>query len=349
MKALVTGGAGFIGGHIVDQLLVKGYEVTILDCLEKPTHEKGKPAYIPPAVNFIEGNILDKQKLKEALEGVSIIFHEAATGGFTDNISKYYEWNTLATAKLWEYIERNRIVLKKFIVASSVAVYGEGKYNCRKCGVKYPLQRTKEQLVKQAWELYCDTCGGILQTLPTDETKPLNPLLHYSQSKYDQEKISLIMGKRTGIPVVALRYFLTYGPRQSPTNPYTGVCSIFTNALYKNEIPKIYEDGQQTRDFVYVEDVAAANLFVLEHDEANNMIFNIGTGKPTTIMTLAQILAEKLGKKAPILASGTFRQGDVRHIYAETKRLESLGFVAKIDLTVGLKKYLQWALAQKKT
>ncbi len=342
MRALVTGGCGFIGGHIVDKLLARGYEVTVLDCLEAPTHAERKPNYLPKNVRFIQGNILEKEKLLQALESVDVIFHEAATGGFTENVSKYYEWNTLATARLWEAIQEKRIPLKKFIVASSVAVYGEGKYSCEICGIVFPPPRQKEQLEKREWELSCPHCKKIVLPLQTDEAKPVDPLLHYSQSKYDQERISLIMGKKTNIPVVALRYFLTYGTRQSPTNPYTGICSIFATAFLQHKKPLIFEDGLQTRDFVSVEDVAAANLFVLEKDEANNKVFNVGTGTSTSIKQVADTIAKELGKKPLYEVGEKWRLGDVRHIFADISSLKALGFVPKVSFEQGIKKYLEW-------
>lgn len=342
MRALVTGGCGFIGGHIVDKLLAKGHDVTVLDCLEAPTHSNGNPNYLPKNVRFIQGNILEKEKLLQALEGIDVIFHQAATGGFTDNISKYYEWNTLATARLWEAIQEKRVPLKKFIVASSVAVYGEGKYNCETCGIVFPSPREKKQLEKREWEVQCPTCKKNMTSLPTDEAKPVDPLLNYSQSKYDQERISLIMGKKTNIPVVALRYFLVYGPRQSPTNPYTGICSIFATAFLQNKNPVIFEDGLQTRDFVSVEDVAAANLFVLEKEEANNKVFNVGTGTPTTIKHVVETIAKELGKEPLYEFGEKWRLGDVRHIFADISSIKSLGFIPTVSFEQGSKKYIEW-------
>lgn len=344
MRVLVTGGAGFIGGHIVDKLLAKGYDVTVLDCLEEPTHQSGKPNYLAEGVKFIRANVLENDKLLEALDGVDVIFHEAATGGFTENIAKYYEWNTLATLRLWEAIIHKKFPIKKFIVASSVAVYGEGKYSCKTCGIVYPNPRSAEQLNKKQWELKCPNCSSVATHLPTDESKPINPLLHYSQSKYDQERMTLILGKTTGIPVVALRYFLTYGPRQSPTNPYTGVCSIFSTQLMNNKKPVIYEDGLQTRDFVHVSDVAAANMLVLENDEANGRVFNVGTGVQTSIKSVAETLAHGLGKSTEFETGTKFREGDVRHIYADIKSLSSLGFSPKVSLKAGLKEYVEWVV-----
>lgn len=347
MRALVTGGCGFIGGHIVDKLLAKGYAVTVLDCLEEPTHHNGKPNYLPEKVRFIRGNVLEHEKLIDALDAVDVVFHQAATGGFTNNISKYYTWNTLATAALWEVIVQKKIKLRKVIVASSVAVYGEGKYQCSSCGIVSPLPRSVQQLENNDWEVHCLTCDKILTPLPTDELKPVHPLMHYSQSKYDQERISLIMGEKTNIPVVALRYFLTYGPRQSPTNPYTGVCSLFATALLNNKKPIIYEDGSQTRDFVSVEDVADANLFVMEQDAANNKVFNVGTGIPTPIHDVATFIAHELGKdglfeKKQLEKKQAYRVGDVRHITADIQSLTTLGFTPRISLREGLQKYMQW-------
>lgn len=343
MKALVTGGAGLIGSHIVDKLLEKDYEVKILDNLEKPTHLNGKPDYIPSNAEFIVGDVRSIQDWKKALYDVDIIFHEAATGGFTSKTNQYIESNSLGTSNMFEAIIKNKFPIKKIVIASSVAVYGEGKYSCKIHGIIYPKQREIEQLKKKEWEVKCPICKNHVNPLLTDEAKPIDPQSMYSISKYDQETISILLGKQYNIPVVALRYFVTYGPRQSLTNPYTGVCSIFSTQILNKKSPVIYEDGLQTRDFIYVEDVAEANILAMENPKANYETFNVGTGNPTSVSSIAKKLMELYGEEVPLNFPGSFRLADVRHIVADTSKIKRiLNFKPKYSFDEGIKKYIDW-------
>src|SRR3989338_6004890 len=223
MKALVTGGAGFIGSHIVDLLLEQGYEVRVFDNLEFPTHAQGLPSYLSRNVEFMQGDMRDKDAITKAIRNVDVVLHQAATGGFTPNFSSYIACNSLGTAQMLEIIINDRLPVKKIVLASSIAVYGEGKYRCAEHGIIFPSLRSVEQMEQGAWEVKCIHCGAPLEPLLVDEEKPVNPATAYSVSKYDQERLVSIFGRYTGIPTVALRYFITYGPRQSVHNPYTGV------------------------------------------------------------------------------------------------------------------------------
>ncbi len=348
MKALVTGGAGLIGSHLVDLAIEKGYEVHILDNVESQTHPHGKPAWIHPGARYIEGDIRNDSDLKQALQGVEYVFHQCAFGGFTEETSKYFDVNVLGTSRLFECIAANRSPVKKIVVASSQAVYGEGAYSCEKHGLQFPAQRTTENLQNKNWELCCADCNGLLRSALTSEEKVCAGQTPYALSKEFEERLALSYGRRLGIPVVALRYGVTYGPRQSVFNPYTGVVSIFSTQLLNNLSPLIYEDGRQTRDFIFVGDVARANLFVMENTSADGQVFNVGTGKPTGIASLARMLAEIYKKSMEPEICGKFRQGDVRHLVLDPSKLRKLGFFAQTSLSEGLSHFAQWIGSQGK-
>ena len=348
MKILVTGGAGFIGSAIVDQLLTAGHQVRIVDCLEEPTHPGGRPpAHLPAAAEFIRGDAGDPRVIGPALEGIDVLMHEAATGGFTPHLARYLERNSLGTARLLETIlQTPGARLRQIIVASSIAVYGEGTYRCAAHGVIAPALRPPDQLARGRWEVECPQGDGALAPLPTDETTRACPETAYGISKYDQERLCLLFGRHHGIPVTALRYFVTYGPRQSPTNPYTGVCSIFATRLLNRQAPILYEDGQQSRDFIFVDDVARANLLVLSNPKSYGRVFNVGTGRATTIRALAQGVAAALGVPGDPQLHGEFRMGEVRHMVADVAQLAQLGFAPQVPLEEGLQRYARWVRTQ---
>ena len=345
MRVLVTGGAGLIGSHTVDQLLARNYDVRVYDSLEKPTHSRGRPPWIPDAVEFIHADVRDHEKLAQALEGADYVVHLAATGGFTPRIADYIEVNSLATARLLEHIRDASLPIRKIVVASSIAVYGEGAYELPDGRPYFPGLRPIAQLESRQWEVRTDD-GTIAKPVLTGEATPVDPATAYAISKYDQERMALAFGRETGIPTVALRYFVTYGPRQSLHNPYTGVCTIFASRI-ANQLPLvIYEDGLQTRDFVYVEDVARANVHVLESEQANGRVFNVGTGNPTRLSDLAEVLQRCLGTKATVDRSDRFRPSDVRHMVADPAALASIGYTANTTLEEGLDRYVGWLSRQ---
>jgi dTDP-L-rhamnose 4-epimerase len=340
MKALVTGGAGLIGSHIVDLLIEKGHQVRILDNLAKPTHLHGKPDWISEKAEFMLGDVRDREDLDRALQGIDWVFHQAADGGFTSAISHYFTNNSLPTAVLYELI-RDKHPVKKVVVASSQAVFGEGKYLCPEHGACYPQPRSIEQMQARDWELRCPQCGRAMKGIPIDESH-VSPLLPYAMSKYMNEILALNLGKVYGIPSVALRYSLTYGPRQSLFNPYTGVCSIFSTRILTGKPPVIYEDGLQTRDFVFVEDVARANLIVAESDEANYQAFNVGTGVATTVLDFVATLGRVYQRQVKPELRQEFRPGDFRHLTTDAGRLCALGWTPQVRLEEGLRRYAAW-------
>ena len=341
-RALVTGGAGLIGSHLVDLLVENGYEVTILDSLEPQTHPKGKPDWINPKAHLIQGSVLNAPDVQRALEDVNFVFHQAAFGGFTEQVSKYIDVNVSGTARIFEQIATGKFPVKKVVVASSQAVYAEGAYRCVEHGPQFPPVRPLEQLKQKKWELQCPQCEKPLKPELTSEEKSRDAEAAYALSKEFEERIALMAGKQFGIPVVALRYGVTYGPRQSIFNPYTGVVSIFSTRILNNLAPLVYEDGAQTRDFVYVKDIVKANLFVMENEKSSGQVFNVGTGNPTTVAGLAKKLAKIYGSNIEPELPGQFRFGDVRHILLNPKRLNDLGFIASTSLETGLADYAAW-------
>jgi dTDP-L-rhamnose 4-epimerase len=345
MKALVTGGAGLIGSHIVDLLLKKGYEVRILDNLEKSVHHGRKPDWIPRDAEFIKGDIINEVDVEKAMRDVNIIFHQAAFGGFTSDIARYFHINVVGTAIIMQLAISGKYPVEKVVVASSQAVFGEGMYQCPEHGLIHPDLRSLEQMSRQDWEVRCPVCSRQMSPRPTDEYQ-LNPKTPYAMSKFTEEDMSVKIGAAHGLPTVALRYSVTYGPRQSIFNPYTGVCSIFSTRIL-NDLPTIiYEDGLQTRDFIYVGDVARANLVAAESDEANFQVFNVGTGKATSVLDFVRLLASTYGKEFQVELKGKFRYGDVRHLFADNTKFCRLGWQPQVTLAEGMDLYAQWIISQ---
>ncbi len=345
-RALVTGGAGLIGSHLVDLLLKEGYEVTALDILDPQTHAKGKPGWVNPEAQFIQGDVRKAEDLSRALKGVRFVFHLGAFVGFTSDVSKYIDVNAIGTARIFETLSTGKFSVEKVVVASSQAVYGEGAYQCERHGKVFPSPRSFGQLQKKQWELFCPQCQGVLAPVLTPEEKPLGSETPYALSKEVEEKLSLMCGRQRDLPVVALRYGVTYGPRQSLFNPYTGVASIFSTRILNNLPPLVYEDGKQTRDFIYVGDIARANLFVMQNKQADFRVFNVGTGKATTVAELARQLSSIYGKSIEPEMPGQFRVGDVRHIILDTSKLNSLGFRTSVPLKEGLTLFAEWLMTQ---
>jgi dTDP-L-rhamnose 4-epimerase len=346
MKALVTGGAGLIGSHIVDALRTEGHEVRILDNLEPRTHVEGRPEWVPADVEFIRGDVRSPSDLATAVRGVEVIFHQAAYGGFTPELSKVTDVNATGTARLFEAVRATRADVRAIVVASSQAVYGEGAYACDACGPFYGTPRPLAQLERGEWEMRCPTCGAPSRGEPIDEQAPLNLTGVYALSKHYEEKLGLCIGREWGIPVVALRYSLTYGPRQSVFNPYTGICSIFSTRLLNDMPPLIYEDGNQSRDLVFVEDVARANLLVAAREEAAFGIFNVGTGRATRIVDFARLLHDAYGAGVEPVMTGEFRPADCRHLVTDNSRLAALGWRPTVDVSEGVRRYAEWILSR---
>ncbi len=348
-KILITGGAGFIGSHIVDKLVGMDYDVRIFDNLESQVH-LSEPEYLSDQIDFVHGDMRNIEDLKIALQDIEIIFHEAAMVGVGQSmyqIEKYIDVNTLGTARMLDYLINKEHSVKKMIIASSMSIYGEGVYICEDHGLVYPSLRNENQMKKKQWGVMCPICGKWVNPLPTPESKPLQPTSIYAISKKDQEEMCLIIGKTYGIPTVALRYFNTYGPRQALSNPYTGVCAIFSSRILNEKAPVIFEDGGQLRDFISVHDVVQANILAMRKSSANHQVFNVGTGIPVSIAEIAQTLALLHGKKIIPKISENYRAGDIRHCYADISKIQSrLGFKPSISFIEGMKELVHWSKYQ---
>ena len=352
-KVLVTGGAGFIGSHLVDKLIELGHEVVVLDSLEPQVHGDGQriPEYLNKECEFTKGDIRNRDELKKALKGKEIIFHQAAVVGVGQSmyeINKYTEVNILGTANLLDILANENHQVEKLIVASSMSVYGEGKYSCAGCGVVYPKLRSLSQLKREEWEMRCPLCKQEVESLPTDEDKPLYPTSVYAISKRDQEEMCLTIGRAYNISTIVLRYFNVYGPRQALSNPYTGVAAIFSCRILNNSSPSVFEDGRQSRDFTHVSDIVQANILAMERGEANYEIFNVGTGRPCTILDIANLLVKNLGSSVDIDIVRKYRHGDIRHCYADISKIQKkLGFKPRLKFEEGISELVEWVKRQK--
>lgn len=345
-RALVTGGAGLIGSHVTDLLVHEGWKVRILDNLEPNTHRRGKPSWINPKTEFIEGDIRDRDTVTSALDGIDVVFHQAAYGGYMPEISKYVHVNSLGTAQMLEVIRENNLPVKKIVVASSQAVYSEGAGDCPEHGLVFPSVRPVEQLQQGDWQVHCPICGAVTKSAPTPENAPVGGETVYGLTKVDQEKLVLLWGKQVGIPTVALRYSCTYGPRQSIFNPYTGVIAIFCTRLLNDLPPVLYEDGEQTRDFSFVEDIARANLLAAESDKLDGLAVNAGSAEGTPIRKVAEILSQLLNINIKPEARGEFRPGEMRHLTSDTKLIRAAGYAPQVDLEEGIQRYIDWIRTQ---
>jgi dTDP-L-rhamnose 4-epimerase len=351
-RILVTGGAGFIGSHIVDALLERGHEVWVYDNLDPQVHgsRTERPAYLNSNAHFIRGDILDREALKNALEGVEVVYHQAAAVGVGQSmyeVLRYTQINTIGAATLLDIIANEKHSVRKMIVASSMSIYGEGQYNCVEHGTVYPKLRPIAQLQNREWELHCPVCQQQLASQPTSEEKPLYPTSVYAINKRDHEEMFLSVGRAYNIPTVALRYFNVYGPRQALSNPYTGVAAIFSSRLINGNSPLIYEDGNQSRDFIHVSDIVQANMLALEKEEADYEVFNIGTGRKLTVRDVAGALAEHLGVEIQPQIVQKFREGDIRHCYADiSKARKLLGYEPKVSFEDGIAELVAWVRQQ---
>jgi dTDP-L-rhamnose 4-epimerase len=345
-KVLVTGGAGLIGSHLTDLLLKEGHTVKVLDNLDPQTHPQGKPPWISGDVEFIHGDLRNDADVLKALQGVEWVFHQAAFGGFTTALTQYMDVNATGTARIFETIREHRLPVEKIVAASSQAIYGEGSYRCEEHGVFSPAMRPRTQLVAGDWEMKCPQCQKTATPQLTPESSVINGETIYATSKLAEERLTIGLGKLLEIPTVALRYAVTYGPRQSIFNPYTGVVSIFSTRLLNDKAPIIYEDGNQTRDFLFVEDNARANLFVMEHPDTAHQVYNVGTQRPIKIVDLVRTLANIYEKPIAPEMPGSFRPGDVRHFVHNSEKLMQLGWRPTVDLQEGLARYVSWIETQ---
>jgi len=342
MKVLITGGAGFIGSHTADRLLKEGYEVRILDSFEQPVHHESKiPKYLDDRIQIINGDVTNEKNLEAALDGVDIVYHFAAFQDYLPLFSKFVEFNVTSTARIFEIIVRNKLPIKKVIVASSQATLGEGLYVDSKGNDVLPDMRLEEDLKKGDWEVKSSDGRSIfLATTPETVSNPQNP---YGMSKIAEEMFALQLGKRYKIPTVAMRYSIVQGSRQSFYNAYSGACRVFCLAFSQGKEPQIYEDGQQVRDFVNIHDVVDANLLVLNDERADYEMFNVGGGKAITVSEFASACAEVFGvKNYQPKPCGKYRFGDTRHICSDISKLEKLGWKPSRTIYDSIKEYKEW-------
>jgi len=341
MKILVTGGVGFIGSHTVDALLKQDHQVRILDNLTEPIHKNGKPLYIPKDAEFIKGDVRNKEDWIKALNDIDVVYHFVAYQDYLPDFSKFLHVNTVGTSLLYEIAVENRMPLKKVIIASSQAVYGEGQYLCKKDGIQQPNIRPNDQLEKGMWEVKCSICGKTMKPQWTDESK-INPQNQYAISKYSQELVAINLGKRYGIPTVCLRYSIVQGARQSFYNTYSGAMRIFCLNLFFGNSPTIYEDGNQIRDYVNIQDAVNASLLVLENHEADYHTYNVGGGKTYSVKHFYDKVAKIFGKKIKPKIPGEYRYGDTRHIFSDISKLKKLGWEPKIPIEQSIIEYKQY-------
>ena len=346
--ALITGGAGFIGSHTAMELLRAGYTVRAFDNLTPPVHDGTSmwPDRLPQDVERMLGDVRNRDDWHKALRGVDVVFHLAAYQDLLPNFSQFFHVNSVGTALLYEVIVAEKLPVRKVIVASSQFVYGEGRYQCAKDGEVFPDGRDPQRLAKSLWEPVCPRCGGTVTPLPLLETHA-NPMNQYSIAKYSQELMAIALGRNYGIPSVALRYSIMQGPGQSFRNAYSGVLRIFTLQLLAGRAPTVFEDGQQLRDYVDISDVVRANRLVLENDEANFQVFNVGGGRGYTVLEFAQIVADAVGVKVSPDVTSEYRVGDTRHSVSSISKLQKLGWRLTKTPRESVREYVEWIRQQK--
>ena len=356
MRVLITGGAGFIGSHISLKLIDKGYEVTVLDNLLEQIHgadpDHNSPLYcsIKDKVRFIKGDVCNKALLVQALEDTDYVIHLAAetgTGQSMYEIKRYIDVNIGGTALLLDILTNSKHHVKRVVVAESRAIYGEGKYHCGKCGDVYPTERKDEDMAKGDFECHCPKCGGKVTLVATTEDSAIHPSSVYGIGKQVQGQLVHMICKSIGIESVSFRYQNVYGPGQSLTNPYTGILSIFSTRIKNHKEINIFEDGKESRDFVYIDDVVDATIAGMEVLGANGHVFNIGTGVSTDVLTVAQTLSKHYEIEVPLKVTGNYRLGDIRHNYADISLAQQiLGFKPKWTFDAGIKQFTEWVNQQ---
>ena len=342
---LITGGAGFIGSNLSLKLIEKGYKITILDNLSPQIHGEYSPLYksIKDKVNFIKGTVLSYDDWKNALVDIDVVVHLAAetgTGQSMYEIEKYTDVNIKGTSIFLDILTKEKHSVKKMIVASSRSIYGEGKYECSSCGVVYPDERKDNDMSKGNFNVKCPECGIDVKLMATDETSKIHPSSIYGITKQVQEQMFMVIGKSLNIPAVAFRYQNVYGAGQSLSNPYTGILSIFSTRIKNGNDINIFEDGLESRDFVYIDDVVDATILGIEKDEANFEVFNVGLGEAVDVNTVARTLVRTYNSNSKITISGNYRLGDIRDNYANLTKIKSkLGFEPKINFEKGIEKF----------
>lgn len=344
---LVTGGAGFIGSHTALELLRQGFRVRALDFIAPPVHEGGKrPRWLDPGVELVVGDIRDREIVAAALTGVDRVIHLAAYQDYLPDFSTFFNTNTAGTALIYELIVERRLPIEKVVVASSQAAYGEGRHECPQHGAVYPDIRSEDQLHAADWEIHCPSCSRLTEWQPTDEsiTNPQNP---YGLSKLTQEMVAFSLGKRYGVPTTCLRYSITQGMWQSPRNPYSGICRIFTLRALAGKPPIVFEDGKQKRDYAYVGDVAKANVLCLTDARTNGQAYNVGGGEVLSALEYAEVVRDVLGGVVgePELP-GYYRFGDTRHMVSSVSKLEALGWRPTTKVHAIVAEYSEWVASE---
>jgi dTDP-L-rhamnose 4-epimerase len=355
MKVLISGGAGFIGSNLALKLMDRGYEVVLLDNLSQQIHgENPEESYtynlVRDKCELIVGDVTKFEDWRRALKSVDIVVHLAAetgTGQSMYEINKYVDVNIGGTAKLMEVITNEINQVKKVVVASSRAVYGEGKFQCEEHGIVYPESREDQDMSRGDFEVKCPICNQNVEMLPTDEESKLHPTSVYGHTKQSQEELCMIVGKSINLPVVAFRFQNVYGPGQSLKNPYTGILSIFSTRIKNGNDLNIFEDGLETRDFVYIEDITDSIILGIENDNANFQSFNVGSGEKIDVLTVANTLKEKYGSNVNINVSGNYRLGDIRHNLGDLTKIRTLlGYEPKVKFTEGISNFVDWVEKQ---
>lgn len=343
---LVTGGAGFVGSHLVDTLLECGERVSVLDNLDPLAHPNGRPDHLDPDAELIAGDLRDRRAVERALEGVEYVFHLGGVVGNGEsmvNVRRAVDHNAGGTATLLEAVVARRDRVRRLVAASSMVVYGEGSYRCPEHGIVHPAVRPPEQLRRREWDPDCPACGGAAAPVPTREDAPLRPTSVYGITKRDQEELVLVLGRAYGVETLALRYLNVYGPRQALGNPYTGVAAIFAARVLNGRRPLVFEDGAQMRDLVHVSDVVRATELAMHAPKAPGHAINVATGRQVRILDLAERLAAALGSELRPELTGEHRAGDIRHCFADVSRArELLGFEAHTTLDEGLPELASW-------
>ena len=341
MRILVTGGAGFIGSHTCDRLLQLGHDVVVLDALTAPVHRDDRPSYLSPGAELYIGDVRNRELLANLLRRVDAVYHLAAYQDYLPDFARFTDVNVTSTALLYEIAVAERLDLARVVVASSQSAVGEGLYHCAEDGEQLPDIRSEADLRAGKWELRCPRCGGPLQLRRTPE-RIANPQNPYGMSKYAEETVALNLGKRYGIPTVALRYSIVQGPRQSVYNAYSGACRIFNLHYLLGTAPTVYEDGQAIRDYVNIHDVVDANTLVLSDDRAVGHVFNVGGGTPYTTREFADIVRRQYGSHLAPRITGEYRFGDTRHVCSDIDALKQLGWVPNRTPAESVAEYAQW-------
>jgi dTDP-L-rhamnose 4-epimerase len=341
MKILVTGGAGFIGSHTCDRLVALGHDVMVLDALTPPVHRDGRPAYLSPGVAFHQGDTRDRELVTNLLRRADAVYHFAAYQDYLPDFSRFFDVNVVSTALLYEIIVAERLDLARVVVASSQSAMGEGLYRCPADGEQLPGMRPESALRAGQWDIPCPVCGGALKLQATPE-RVSNPQNAYGMSKLAEETAAVNLGRRYGIPTVALRYSIVQGPRQSVYNAYSGACRIFCLSYLQGTAPTLYEDGGAIRDYVNIDDVVDANVLVLEDDRAAGQVFNVGGGQAVTTGQFADIVMRQYGSGQPGVVTGEYRFGDTRHIVSDISGLRALGWEPKRGPAESVAAYAAW-------